>query len=573
MTQSTLAPPAAVPLSNRTNSGGFKTSRGTLYVSKPYRSKSTKKLRALITFAPRKSHFDITNETSGTNEFRGFFSLFWISIFIFTVRVYVRGIEATGRPLNLAFATMFSQDLVMLAVSDAVLVLTTSLCVPFALALKKRWITYYWTGLVIQHVFQTSILCAAITWTFNRKWPWVQSGFLTLHSLVMIMKMHSYMTVNGQLQRATMQSESVLEQLHQATEEAGGWEAAMRDAKIHRLELEASASIDTGSLGNTPSATPGTPDAPEGATTSYTDAATATALRRRLAKVSQATDGNISVANISTEKEGDTQTTPFEPHALVDHPDERIAALANEYSELQSELTSSGPIFVTWPNNISLKNFTLYQLFPSLVYELEYPRTDRIRPIYVFEKTVATFGTFALLYTVTETFILPYTPTSNHSVLRALLDLALPFMMAYLLLFFIIFALLIVNFTKTGWNSTSWDEFSRKWNKPVHTFLLRHVYAPTILGYGLSRTWAMFLTFLLSASVHELVMVVVTKKFRYAKLKLGMCKLTRIPPDSTFSSFRWVSSFLAAVHTANLHLADRANTDDSHQPDTDGEEE
>lgn len=66
------------------------------------------------------------------------------------------------------------------------------------------------------------------------------------------------------------------------------------------------------------------------------------------------------------------------------------------------------------------------------------------------------------------------------------------------------------------WNSTSWDEFSRKWNKPVHAFLLRHVYAPTVLGYGLSRTCAMTLTFLLSACVHELVMVIVTKKFRYA---------------------------------------------------------
>jgi hypothetical protein len=58
----------------------------------------------------------------------------------------------------------------------------------------------------------------------------------------------------------------------------------------------------------------------------------------------------------------------------------------------------------------------------------------------VFEKTVATFGTFALLYTVTETFILPYTnPTPEQSFARTLLDLALPFMLAYLLLFYIVF--------------------------------------------------------------------------------------------------------------------------------------
>lgn len=70
-----VVPPSAArdggtPRPRRTNSGGFKTSEGTLYVSQPFRSKSSKKLRALITFAPRKSHFDTTNESSGANEFR-----------------------------------------------------------------------------------------------------------------------------------------------------------------------------------------------------------------------------------------------------------------------------------------------------------------------------------------------------------------------------------------------------------------------------------------------------------------------------------------------------------------------
>ncbi|KAG5338683.1 hypothetical protein C0989_006651 [Termitomyces sp. Mn162] len=389
---------------SRTNSGGYKTSGGTLYVSKPYRSKSSKTLRALITFAPRKSHFDSTNELSGENEFRGFFSLFWISIFIFTVRVYVRGIESNGRPLNLAFATMFSQDLLTLAISDAVLVLSTSLCVPFAFALHKRWINYYWTGLVLQHIYQTAVLVAAIIWTFNRKWPWVQSGFLTLHSLVMIMKMHSYMSVNGHLQQSEMQSELVLRKLRRATDSVGGWEAALRDAKVH--QLEAKAAVDIGVL--SPEGTPiaGTPNVPEDSTSSYTDVATANALRRRLAEVSQTTEGNISVAKIQTGKTSETHTdTHFVPHGLVDHPDEQISELAREYSDLQSELTSLGPLHVTWPNNMTLENFVIYQLMPTLVYELEYPRTERydrnlinsspaddvtrrIRPIYVFEKTV-----------------------------------------------------------------------------------------------------------------------------------------------------------------------------------------
>ncbi|KNZ74514.1 putative sterol O-acyltransferase 1 [Termitomyces sp. J132] len=428
---------------SRTNSGGYKTSGGTLYVSKPYRSKSSKTLRALITFAPRKSHFDSTNELSGENEFRGFFSLFWISIFIFTVRVYVRGIESNGRPLNLAFATMFSQDLLTLAISDAVLVLSTSLCVPFAFALHKRWINYYWTGLVLQHIYQTAVLVAAIIWTFNRKWPWVQSGFLTLHSLVMIMKMHSYMSVNGHLQQSEMQSELVLRKLRRATD-----------------------SVDT----------------------------------------------------------------HFVPHGLVDHPDEQISELAREYSDLQSELTSLGPLHVTWPNNMTLENFVIYQLMPTLVYELEYPRTERIRPIYVFEKTAATFGTFALLYTVTETFILPYTPTYNSSILRLLLDLALPFMIAYLLLFFIIFECICNAFAELSFFADrqfyeDWVEFD------VMGRILEEMEQAC---YGVSKTRAMFLTFLLSACVHELVMVIVTKKFRFYLfvlqiVQLPMIFISRIP--------------------------------------------
>lgn len=31
-------------------------------------------------------------------------------------------------------------------------------------------------------------------------------------------------------------------------------------------------------------------------------------------------------------------------------------------------------------------------------------------------------------------------------------------------------------FYEDWWNCTTWDEFARKWNKPVHEFLLCHVY-------------------------------------------------------------------------------------------------
>ena len=94
--------------------------------------------------------------------------LFWISIFIFMVRTYVHSIQSSGRPLNFEFASMFSRDALTLALSDATLVLSTGICVPFAKLVAGGWIRYHWTGVIIQHTLQTAILFGAISWTFNR---------------------------------------------------------------------------------------------------------------------------------------------------------------------------------------------------------------------------------------------------------------------------------------------------------------------------------------------------------------------------------------------------------------------
>ncbi|PIL25136.1 hypothetical protein GSI_13025 [Ganoderma sinense ZZ0214-1] len=511
---------------------------GAVYVSPPYRSSAQKKLRAMVTFAPRKSLFDISNETSTSNQFRGFFTLFWISLFLFTVRTYVRSMETHGWPLNFEFASMITSDGLTLALSDAVLVLNTGLCVPFAKAVSKGWVNYHWAGLVIQHLWQCAVLFVAITWTFNRR----VSGFLTLHSFVMIMKMHSYLSTNGQLGQANKQAQRVLAQLKVATDTVGGWDAALQKAESAIVQAESP--VQTG--------TPEVPeDAPAGSTTSYVDARTAVTLRQRLHRAVVSANGQATTATANGVKAtgadanvdsafgpgGVPTYPPTSSEILTHHPDEAVAALAKHHVELERELTGPVEGKVRWPANITLRDFAWYQLTPTLVYELEYPRTDGIRPLYVFEKTVAFFGTFALLYTIVETFIIPLTPTPDQSFARSLLDLAMPFMLSYLLLFYIIFECICNGFAELSyfadrqfyddwWNSTSWDEFSRKWNKPVHTFLLRHVYASTMSSYKLTRQSAMFLTFLLSAAAHELVMAIVTKKIRFY---LFVMQIAQIP--------------------------------------------
>lgn len=57
----------------------IETDQGTLHVQ-PFRKKGSKKLKALVTFVPRASTFDRENAASGSDPFRGFFTLFWISV-------------------------------------------------------------------------------------------------------------------------------------------------------------------------------------------------------------------------------------------------------------------------------------------------------------------------------------------------------------------------------------------------------------------------------------------------------------------------------------------------------------
>lgn len=89
-------------------------------------------------------------------------------MFLLVVQNYIRSFEEHGYPIELAFARMFSRHAKTLALSDAVLVLSTGLCVPFAKALKSGWLRYHGAGIVIQYVFQILVLVIAVNWTFNR---------------------------------------------------------------------------------------------------------------------------------------------------------------------------------------------------------------------------------------------------------------------------------------------------------------------------------------------------------------------------------------------------------------------
>ncbi|KAF1843009.1 uncharacterized protein K460DRAFT_378257 [Cucurbitaria berberidis CBS 394.84] len=213
--------------------------------------------------------------------------------------------------------------------------------------------------------------------------------------------------------------------------------------------------------------------------------------------------------------------------------DANAAYLSQLRADLAFELAS--PLGrVSYPENLTLYNFVDFIFCPTLCYEIEYPRTAKIRPLEVFYKTLAVFGCIFLMVITAEEFILPVLDQSalrlHHS--NSTVDFGLimgetigrllfPFMITFLLVFLVIFEYILGAFAEITrfadrqfyadwWNSCDWLEFS--WNRPVHLFFRRHVYSAS--KNHMSRPVATTITFLISALAHELVMGCITRKFR-----------------------------------------------------------
>ena len=180
----------------------------------------------------------------------------------------------------------------------------------------------------------------------------------------MLMKMHSCMATNDYLKHVSQQStEFITNSAMQRPASEGGWEKAISEAIIRREALERETGADL-SPGTSISSIP-TPELSDGMSSSYVQVHTTTAPRNRLIHTTEPT-------SIPDDKPKDL--TPLAP---VYHPDPEISALAMEYLELESELVSSGPERLRWPEKITFKNFAVYQLIPTLVYELDFPRTSK----------------------------------------------------------------------------------------------------------------------------------------------------------------------------------------------------
>ncbi|CAG8786691.1 2486_t:CDS:2, partial [Acaulospora morrowiae] len=129
----------------------------------------------------------------------GFFTLFWIAMVFYTLKIGAGNFESAGFLFDLSFFRLFSQDAIGLLLSDACMIGSMFFAVLLQKLIAIGLIRWKYTGMVIQHIFQISFLFIPIYWTFVKNWPWVQSGFFVLHTISMLMKLHSYSFYCGEL--------------------------------------------------------------------------------------------------------------------------------------------------------------------------------------------------------------------------------------------------------------------------------------------------------------------------------------------------------------------------------------
>ena len=113
----------------------------------------------------------------------------------------LRNVKDTGYPLRVQIWYLFTVKLWHLAVADFLMVASTAVSLPLHKLARasEGGMTWKKGGMAVQSVYQVVWLCVWISVPFLLQWTWTSQVFLLLHTMVLLMKMHSYAFYNGHL--------------------------------------------------------------------------------------------------------------------------------------------------------------------------------------------------------------------------------------------------------------------------------------------------------------------------------------------------------------------------------------
>jgi len=224
------------------------------------------------------------------------------------------------------------------------------------------------------------------------------------------------------------------------------------------------------------------------------------------------------------------------------------AAAAANNAALRKPRSSSmrnsfGQELIQYPDNLSLKDIYYFWFAPTLCYELNFPRSGRIRKMFLLRRALEVIVGTNITLALVQQWIIPSVvnsliPFSNMDWTRAMeriLKLALPNHLIWLTFFYLLFHSFLNtmgeilsfadrNFYNDWWNSDDIVVFWKTWNLPVHRWAVRHLYKP-LLNSGVSAKNASFVVFFISAALHEYLVSVPLRMFKYYAFAGMLCQI------------------------------------------------
>ncbi|KAJ4384345.1 Sterol O-acyltransferase 2 (Sterol-ester synthase 2) [Neurospora sp. IMI 360204] len=509
--------------------------------AKPSSTKQSKRRGKFsdLVFTRNFSTFDRQNALAASSPFHGFFTLFWLGISLFVIKIGAENWRLHGNPLgrNEILKIMFHRDLVVLLIADGVMCFSTGFSWILQRLVRRGVVDWDKEGWVLQNIWQCLFVVGVVGFPLVRDWPWTHTVFFVMHGMVMLMKMHSYAFYNGYLASVWKKRQLLLGKLKELEHVEVVTKHDPNRSWTEPFPL-LPRNLSTEHLSRVPSAQ------------EYKERRRMSIAAQQGADSQEEDDVDKIVAAIdSREPLNEEQVHVFE-RALKWEVDAMT-------DELRGKATDDKRVH---PNNLTLANHYEFIVLPTLVYELEYPRSESINWYYAAEKMVACFGVIFVMIMISQAFIYPVVMETVRMKEMGmplnerfryfpwmLADLIFPFMMEYLLSWYLIWETILNfvaeltkfadrSFYDAWWNCVSWDQFARDWNRPVHNFLLRHVYHSSISAMKVDKHTATLITFFLSACVHELVMWCIFKKLRGYLLFLQMFQL----PLVSMSRTKWM---------------------------------
>ncbi|XP_047311045.1 diacylglycerol O-acyltransferase 1-like [Impatiens glandulifera] len=210
------------------------------------------------------------------------------------------------------------------------------------------------------------------------------------------------------------------------------------------------------------------------------------------------------------------------------HTNYDLRALSKAYAKEEALFGSK----MYQSTEVSFKSLVYFMLAPTMCYQPSYPRTACIRKRWVARQLVKLIIFTGLMGFIIEQYINPIVKNSQHPLkgnlltgLERVLKLSVPILYVWLCMFYCFFHLWLNilaellrfgdrEFYKDWWNAKSVEEYWRMWNMPVHKWMIRHVYFPSLRN-GIPKMVAVVIAFFVSAIFHELCIAVPCHIFKF----------------------------------------------------------